>query len=78
MSKNQDKRLRYVQPLVKCLRVEIEGEMMGKGSTLSGGHKKPIVNPTIGDAKQGWFDEEEENFEATPWEEDNTNIAGEW
>ncbi|ALO49390.1 hypothetical protein [Hoylesella enoeca] len=59
MNRKQLESRAYVKPEMSVIQTIMEFPLLN-GSTIKGGHKKPIINPETGDAKQGWFDEEED------------------
>ena len=58
MNRKQLESRAYVKPEMSVIQTIMEFPLLN-GSTIKGGHKKPIINPETGDAKQGWFDEED-------------------
>lgn len=68
MKEEELKQLAYIRPQIKVIQTEVESLLF----EASGNHKPGIVNPNPGDAKQGWFDEEDE------YEEDNSTLYSLW
>lgn len=68
MKEEELKRLAYIRPKIRVIQTEVESLLF----KASGDHKPGIVNPNPGDAKQGWFDEEDE------YEEDNSMSYNLW
>ena len=68
MKKVELKRSEYIRPKTRVIKTEVESLLFES----SGNHKPGIVKPNPGDAKQGWFDEEDE------YEEDNSTSYNLW
>ena len=65
------KKKRYSMPQIKIVTILTES-LLTTPSTITGGHKKPIVNPPIGDAKKNVFSDYDNNFfEQNEDEKDN-------
>lgn len=56
MKKVELKRSEYIRPQIRVIKTEVESLLF----EASGNHKPGIVKPNPGDAKQGWFDGEDE------------------
>ena len=52
----------YSKPAVEAIRLEAHNELMDTSFPNSGGHKKAEDDGDELNAKQGWFDEDEENL----------------
>ena len=50
----------YLKPEVKAIRLEVQSQLMDTSFPNDGGHKKAGDDGADLSAKQGWFDEEEE------------------
>ncbi|MGP1480716.1 MAG: hypothetical protein ACTTJL_03330 [Hoylesella enoeca] len=59
MNRNQLERWAYAKPEVTINPVDTEA-LLSTSSKFNGGHNQGHVGIGGGDAKQGWFDEEEE------------------
>lgn len=59
MRKKEFRKRKYVTPAVKIIETEV-GHQLLNGSFTNGGHNQGHVGPGGGDAKQGWFDEDED------------------
>ena len=62
MNKKEVSKQSYLRPCIGIIEVEI-APMLGNTSTVSGGHNQGQVSGGGGDAKQGWFEEEESESE---------------
>ncbi|WP_148299550.1 hypothetical protein [Hoylesella enoeca] len=51
MNRKQLESRAYVKPEMSVIQTIMEFPLLN-GSTIKGGHKKPIINPETGDAKQ--------------------------
>ena len=61
MKRKQLERMGYSKPAVEAIRLEPHSELMDTSFPNSGGHKKADDDGDDLSAKQGWFDEEEED-----------------
>ena len=52
----------YAKPTIRAIRLEAHNELMDTSFPNSGGHKKAGDDGDELNAKQGWFDEDEENL----------------
>ena len=62
MNRNQLERWAYAKPAIGAIRLEAHNELMDTSFPNSGGHKKAEDDGDELNAKQGWFDEDEENL----------------
>ena len=62
MNKKEVSKQSYLCPCIGIVEVELS-PMLGNTSTVSGGHNQGQVSGGGGDAKQGWFEEEESEGE---------------
>ena len=62
MNKKEVSKQSYLCPCIGIIEVEL-APMLGNTSTVSGGHNQGQVSGGGGDAKQGWFEEEESEDE---------------
>ena len=62
MKQKQLERWAYAKPEVTINPVDTEA-LLAVGSKFNGGHSQGHVGGGGGDAKQGWFDEDEEDFD---------------
>ena len=70
MNQKQLESRAYVKPAVTINLVNAES-LLSTGSHFSGGHNQGHVGGGGGDAKQGWFDEEDEDESPSPTSEEN-------
>nr|WP_315347451.1 hypothetical protein [Hoylesella enoeca] len=61
MNRNQLERWAYAKPAVEAIRLEPHSELMDTSFPNSGGHNKAGDDGDDLSAKQGWFDEDEED-----------------
>ena len=61
MKQKQLERWAYAKPAVEVIRLEAHSELMDTSFPNSGGHNKAGDDGDDLSAKQGWFDEEEED-----------------
>ena len=61
MNQKQLERWAYAKPAIEAIRLEPHNELMDTSFPNSGGHKKAEDDGDDLSAKQGWFDEEEED-----------------
>ena len=61
MNQQQLERWAYAKPAIEAIRLEPHNELMDTSFPNSGGHKKAEDDGDDLSAKQGWFDEEEED-----------------
>lgn len=54
-------RKRYTIPQIRVVPILTEC-LLTTPSTISGGHKRPNINPPIGDAKKNVFDDFDNNY----------------
>ena len=66
MKQNQLERWAYAKPEVEAIRLEAHNELMDTSVPNSGGHNKAGDDGEDLSAKQGWFDEDEEDT-PQPW-----------
>ncbi|WP_311442646.1 hypothetical protein [Hoylesella enoeca] len=62
MKQKQLERMGYSKPEVEAIRLEPHSELMDTSFPNSGGHNKAGDDGDDLSAKQGWFDEKEEEF----------------
>ena len=60
MKRKQLERMGYSKPAVEAIRLEPHSELMDTSFPNSGGHKKADDDGDDLSAKQGWFDEDDE------------------
>ena len=65
MNKKQLERWAYAKPAIEAIRLEPHSELMDTSFPNSGGHNKAGDDDLS--AKQGWFDEEEEEDSPQQW-----------
>ena len=68
MQRNQLERWAYVKPAISVCALQTESFLHASGQHEDAGH-----GGTIGNAKQGWFDEEEECLTPSPSPESEGN-----
>ena len=61
MNRNQLERWAYAKPAIEAIRLEPHNQLMDTSFPNSGGHKKAGDDGDDLSAKQGWFDEDEED-----------------
>ena len=66
MNRKQLESRAYAKPAVEAIRLEAHNELMDTSFPNSGGHKKADDDGDDLSAKQGWFDEDEEDT-PQPW-----------
>lgn len=59
MKKTEFQRLEYIRPQIRVIQTDVESLLF----KASGDHRPGTVNPNPGDARQGWWDEDEEEYE---------------
>ena len=62
MNQKQLERWAYAKPEVEAIQMEAHSELMDTSFPNNGGHKKAEDDGDELNAKQGWFDEDEENL----------------
>ena len=67
MKQNQLERMGYSKPAIEAIRLETHSELMDTSFPNSGGHKKAGDDGDDLSAKQGWFDEDDEEDAPQQW-----------
>ena len=67
MKRKQLERWAYAKPTVEAIRLEPHSELMDTSFPNSGGHNKAGDDGADLNAKQGWFDEDEEEDAPQHW-----------
>ena len=67
MNRKQLERWAYAKPAVETIRLEPHSELMDTSFPNSGGHNKAGDDGDDLSAKQGWFDEDEEEDTPQQW-----------
>ena len=67
MNRKQLESRAYAKPTVEAIRLEPHNELMDTSFPNSGGHKKAGDDGDDLSAKQGWFDEDDEEDAPQPW-----------
>ena len=62
MKKQVESLMAYLKPAIEAIRLETHSELMDTSFPNSGGHNKAGDDGDDLSAKQGWFDEEKEEF----------------
>ena len=68
MNRKQLESRAYAKPAVEAIRLEAHNELMDTSFPNSGGHKKADDDGDDLSAKQGWFDEDEEEEAPQHWD----------